>query len=122
MLYAHTYQRPPATSGAPSSVLGGATGAGLPLPQSLLIQQQALAALAAQQVQMGSQLGQQLAGQATKAPFAQIPASSSAGVPGIPGNISNPGIQLPTTAGNLTGSGVEPGLSHQLDSKVFPPT
>lgn len=104
--------------------MGGATGAGLPLPQSLLLQQQALAALAAQQVQMGSQLGQQLASQTAKGPFPQIPAASSsaASIPGIPGNISNPGIQLPTTAGNLTGSGMESGLSHQLDSKVFPPT
>ena len=104
-------------------MLGGATGAGLPLPQSLLLQQQALAALAAQQVQMGSQLGQQLAGQTAATKAAPFPASSSsAGVPGIPG--TGTGIQLPmaTTAGNLTGSGMESGLSHQLDSKVFPPT
>ena len=99
-------------------MLGGATGAGLPLPQSLLLQQQALAALAAQQVQMGSQLGQQLAGQAAKSSFAQIPTSSSAG--GNPAAAA--GIQLPTGAGNLTGSGVESGVSHRLDTKVFPPT
>ena len=104
-------------------MLGGATGAGLPLPQSLLLQQQALAALAAQQVQMGSQLGQQL-GQTAKGPFAQLPAaSSSPNVQANPGAVGNPGIQLPVTGhGNLTGSGVESGLSNQLDSKVFPPT
>ena len=109
------------STGAPSSVLGGATGGTLPLPQSLLLQQQALAALAAQQVQMGSQLGHQLGNQGTKVPFIAPAGASQAAAAPSPG-LGTTGVncQGPSSQGSATGSGgMEVG---HLDSKVFPPT
>ena len=106
-------QRPPVTSGAPTSVLGGAAGSMLPLPQSLLLQQQALAALAAQQAQMGSQLSQptSLSGPSN------LPSTlATTVVPSIGGG----GADMKGQQGQA-GTGSEP-ASGQLDYKPFPPT
>ena len=108
-------QRPPVTSGAPSSVLGGATGSMLPLPQSLLLQQQALAALAAQQVQMGSHLGQPTSLSSSTGLASTLPAAASANAPGIGGSTDLKGQQ----GQGVSGSGLASG---QPDYKPFPPT
>ena len=103
-------QRPPVASGAPTSVLGGATGSVLPLPQSLLLQQQALAALAAQQVQMGSHISQPTS---LSSPSNLPSTVSAATVPSVGADLK--GQQGQAVAGSELTSG-------QLDYKPFPPT